>query len=133
MNKLEPYMIAFTNDICLREACYSCDYRTARVADISLSDFWGVERTSYVQNLLGGTSRVQINTAVGQQIWESIEKRVISEPIDKNNHNTTIPHERMHRLKPKFERNIRNLGFRSALYSSIIIIYINKLIRRIKR
>ena len=133
MNKVEPYMIAFANDICLRESCYNCYYRSARVADISLSDFWGVERTSHVQNLLGGTSRIQINTAVGQQIWDSIEKKIISEAIDEKNHNAAIPHERMHRLKPKFERKIKNQGFRSALYGSIISVYVNKLIRRIKR
>lgn len=133
MNKLEPYMIAFANDICLRESCYNCEYRTARVADISLSDFWGVEKTSYVQNLKKGTSRVQLNTLVGQRIWDEVEKRIVWGDVHENSHNAALPYERQHQLKPLFERNMRKYGFRSALYRMIPRIYVNKLLRRIKR
>lgn len=63
----DPYMRAFLHDLDLRPACYDCRFRgTARHADLTLGDFWGVEK------LLGpdddrGVSLVLTHTQKGEE------------------------------------------------------------------
>lgn len=58
---------------CLRPSCYRCDFRQEeRFADITLADFWGIDRVVPEMNDDRGTSLVLIHTPRGQAIWEEI-------------------------------------------------------------
>jgi ferredoxin len=41
----DPYMQLFLRNVCLRPSCYQCSFKgVSREADITLADFWGVQR-----------------------------------------------------------------------------------------
>lgn len=71
---LEPsssyYYHAFLKGTIFRESCYSCPYATQkRVGDISLGDFWGIEK-EFPQYNNKGCSLVIINTEKGRNFAE---------------------------------------------------------------
>ncbi len=65
----DPYLIAFTRNFSLNNSCYHCRYANmARVADITVSDFWGyVSRKFRFRNTNRGISMAMTNTAKGEK------------------------------------------------------------------
>ena len=60
-----------------RPSCYDCKFKGyPRIADITLADFWGIEKvnTSMEKNL--GTSLVMINSKKGERFFETIKGRI---------------------------------------------------------
>ena len=77
---LSPYYKAFLNGDTYREVCYNCQYANVqRVGDITLADFWGVEKQHPKMADLNGVSAVLINTEKGMDILKKIENEVILE------------------------------------------------------
>lgn len=65
-----------TNAYC-RPSCYDCKFKGyPRIADITLADFWGIEKvdTSMEKNL--GTSLVMINSKKGEIYFEKVKSRI---------------------------------------------------------
>lgn len=65
-----------TNAYC-RPSCYACHFKGyPRMADITLADFWGIERidSSMEKNL--GTSLVMINSQKGMAYFEKVKARI---------------------------------------------------------
>lgn len=60
-----------------RPSCYECRFKGfPRIADISIGDFWGIERfDKSVDNDLG-TSLVMINSKKGEEYFQSVKKRI---------------------------------------------------------
>ena len=68
-----PFYFGFQKSITLRPSCYRCQWADPkRVADLTLGDFWGIER--YAQNLNSktGTSMVLANTREGKHLLETL-------------------------------------------------------------
>ena len=60
-----------------RPSCYECKFKGfPRVADISIGDFWGIEKHDPSQNKNMGTSLVLINTQKGREYFERVKKRI---------------------------------------------------------
>ena len=60
-----------------RPSCYDCKFKGyPRIADITLADFWGIEKVnrSLEKNL--GTSLVMINSKKGQAFFEQVKKKI---------------------------------------------------------
>lgn len=60
-----------------RPSCYDCKFKGhPRIADITLADFWGIEKVnrSLEKNL--GTSLVMINSKKGEAFFEQVKKRI---------------------------------------------------------
>ena len=60
-----------------RPSCYECKFKGfPRIADITLADFWGIEKIepSMYDNI--GTSLVLINNEKGKRFFESIQKKL---------------------------------------------------------
>ncbi len=60
-----------------RPSCYDCKFKGyPRISDITLADFWGIEKinTSMEKDL--GTSLVMVNSKKGESFFESVKKRV---------------------------------------------------------
>lgn len=71
----DPFMRIFLNDLCLRPSCYNCLFKTkSRLADITLADFWGIEKTLPNLDDNNGTSIVIINSLFGMGFFEKISK-----------------------------------------------------------
>lgn len=73
----DPYYILFFNHINLRPSCYNCVYTTYhRFSDITLADFWGIERANkeFFDDL--GISLVFGNSDKGNELINQIKTDV---------------------------------------------------------
>lgn len=86
-----PYFYYFTQALIYRENCYSCKYACEnRPADITLGDFWGIEKQhpDYLKkpgwNEKGGISVVVANTEKGEKIISDVKGIELLESEFKN-------------------------------------------------
>lgn len=72
-----PFMRGFLQNLFLRPSCYHCPFRERHQSDITLADFWGVEKSS-IQNLSDnqGVSAIIIYTHRGKKAVEKIENQI---------------------------------------------------------
>jgi acetyltransferase-like isoleucine patch superfamily enzyme/coenzyme F420-reducing hydrogenase beta subunit len=73
-----------TNVYC-RPSCYSCHFKDfPRMADITLADFWGIEKYNKTMDKNLGTSLVMLNSRKGQKYFEEVKSRInfIPMPFD---------------------------------------------------
>lgn len=69
-----PYYYAFKEYLTFREACYACQYATiSRVGDITLGDFWSIEKFDSKANTDRGVSLVVSNSERGAEIIKKID------------------------------------------------------------
>ena len=87
----DNYMKTFLKNLCLRKSCYDCRYKKKnRWSDITLADFWNVDKVVKDFDDDKGVSAVIINSEKGQ-IWFNKIKRQITfkkvnyDDISKNN------------------------------------------------
>lgn len=74
----DAYMFGFLRGLFFRECCYRCAYAySARIGDLTLSDFWGLSPDSGM--LVGqGVSSVLLNTEKGCNLFRELGKEVDS-------------------------------------------------------
>ena len=78
------YMTAFLRNICLRPSCYQCAFKTKeRQSDITLADYWGIQKIHPEMDDDKGTSLVFVNSPKGKQIFQEISKNLIYCETDK--------------------------------------------------
>ena len=74
----------FTNAYC-RPSCYDCKFKGfPRIADITLADFWGIEKVDKTMDKDLGTSLVMLNSKKGEAFYQLIQRRInsISVPLE---------------------------------------------------
>ena len=70
-----------TNAYC-RPSCYKCKFKGfPRIADITLADFWGIERIDKSMEKNLGTSLVMINSMKGEAFFEKVKNRARVIPV----------------------------------------------------
>lgn len=69
----DPFMQMFLRDYCLRPACYQCGAKDRKLSDLTLGDFWGIERIAPEMNDGKGTSLVIARTEKGQAFFEGMK------------------------------------------------------------
>lgn len=90
------YLNAFGNGIISRPSCYKCEFTsTNRASDITIADFWGVDKFNPELDDNKGTSLIIVNTEFGQKIFNKISKslkyvEIDSEKAFKYNHNKPV-------------------------------------------
>lgn len=68
------YMQLFLRDVCLRESCYSCSFKTEhRCSDLTIADFWGVDKVCPEMFDDKGTSLVLVQSVKGKKLLETIK------------------------------------------------------------
>ena len=85
------YYESFLKGLTYRDNCYSCKYASAkRVSDLTVGDFWGINRNTLRQKTDNRISVVLVNTAHGHDLMKMaeeilhMEERDISEAVDGN-------------------------------------------------
>ena len=69
-----PYYSSFLKYTIFNDACYSCPYSTnARVGDITIGDFWGVDKYNKSINPQKGCSMLCINSQVGLDLFNCVK------------------------------------------------------------
>lgn len=62
-----------------RPACYECRFKGfPRISDISLGDFWGIEKVDRMMDDNRGTSVVLINSDKGAEYFETVKEFIVS-------------------------------------------------------
>jgi acetyltransferase-like isoleucine patch superfamily enzyme/coenzyme F420-reducing hydrogenase beta subunit len=70
-----------TNAFC-RPSCYDCKFKGfPRIADISLGDFWGIEKVDKSMDDNLGTSVVLVNSQKGRVYFDTIQQKIKSVPV----------------------------------------------------
>ncbi len=65
----------FMDGDCYRESCYTCPYSSIRrVSDITVGDFWGIDKSHPEFSSKLGVSSVLVNTEKGQKLFDSIKE-----------------------------------------------------------
>lgn len=91
----DPYERAFLANLILRPSCYQCQYKTvARVSDLTLADYWGVETVHPELALQQGVSLVLTHTEKGERLLAAVSEQATVASTDleraaKLNHATT--------------------------------------------
>lgn len=78
------YYSYFLSGEIYRECCYSCSYANMnRVGDITLGDFWGVEKLNIGEDTRFGCSLMLVNSVKGEELLEIAKKTCIIKKVDK--------------------------------------------------
>jgi acetyltransferase-like isoleucine patch superfamily enzyme/coenzyme F420-reducing hydrogenase beta subunit len=65
-----------------RPSCYNCRFKGfPQKADITLADFWGIEKIDMRMDQDKGTSLVMINSEKGKQFFDLLKDKIISKPF----------------------------------------------------
>jgi hypothetical protein len=77
------YFKAFLSDMCLRPSCHKCAFKDKyRQSDITLADFWGIEKICSDFDYEKGASLVIINSPKGEVLYNDASQEVISQQVD---------------------------------------------------
>lgn len=74
----DDYRRGYHMNVYERPSCYECKFKGfPRISDITLGDFWGIEKidSSLEQNL--GTSLIMINSKKGESFFEGIKDKLV--------------------------------------------------------
>lgn len=107
---------AFLTGSCSRKSCYDCPFKQKyRLADITLADYWGIEKISPELDDDRGISSIYVNSPKGQRILEAISDRVILREMDLDtavaNNMAMVESERLTRDRDGFLRDLRKKSF----------------------
>lgn len=114
-----PYVKAFLRDLCLRPSCYDCQAKGGRSgADITIADFWGIEKVCPALDDDRGTSAVLLHTQKGLHTWEALQgvefKPVVLNDILRGNP-SYIRSVVQPRARQRFMRRFRNVRTLASL------------------
>ncbi len=119
-HKRDLYFQAFDEGIINRDNCYNCRYANPnRVSDITIGDFWGLNRSTLSTGMNGKISVVLINSERGKDFWEEVQDLFVSEPREIEEAVKGNPH--LHKCNPAnenykiFSSNFEKLGFSKSL------------------
>jgi coenzyme F420-reducing hydrogenase beta subunit len=74
---LRIYAILFSSNLALRPSCYNCKFACLnRTSDITIGDFWGIEKTLPGIDDDMGVSLVLVNTSKGKTIFDNIKENL---------------------------------------------------------
>ena len=114
----KTYTKMFYSHLAFRESCYACKYASMhRIADITIGDFWGIEKVYPDMDDGIGVSLILINSGKGKYLFNDIKDAIecrVASASQCMQHNLMAPSN-----KPKdcdeFWENYRNKDFRYIL------------------
>jgi len=119
----DAYYYSFMKGITYRECCYGCRFATPmRSSDITLGDFWGLDKRSLGVSHDGRVSLILVNSGKGLDYVQEIggalyrEERCVSEAIA-GNPQLRCPAKR-HPKRARFRAAYPTLGFAGAIRRS---------------
>ena len=75
----------FGKHLSLRQSCFNCQYRKIeRISDITVADFWGVQKYYHDIDIIQGVSAVQINTELGKRLFDDIKEHLKTREVSQD-------------------------------------------------
>ena len=101
------YMNGFLKDLYLRPSCYDCKFKTLnRASDITLADFWGIDKVSPEMYDKKGVSLCWTSSKKGSDILAEVLKQTVYKKVDLQEavrHNpSAIKSVNVHKNRDKF-------------------------------
>lgn len=96
-NTSDVYYNSFINGKISRESCYNCKYSNEnRIGDITISDYWGIEKEHPEFYDEKGVSAIIVNTKQGKKIFSKIKENILLvesniEKVKRKNQNLIKP------------------------------------------
>ncbi len=122
----DAYFQAFLRGLTYRDSCYQCPYsRPERVADVTIGDFWGIDRKTLQHPYDGRISVILPNTEKGQAFFDTVadtlvyEQRPVEEPANEEQTNLRHPSE-PHHDRAKFLAAYKTSDFPTAIHATSI-------------
>ena len=82
VSQIDEWYHTFVTHLATRECCHSCEYTNIyRKSDITVGDFWGIEKYLPELNTSAGVSKVLINSAKGAEIFDKISDKISKEKM----------------------------------------------------
>lgn len=117
----DEYFISFLDGLTFRNSCYSCLYaKSERISDVTIGDFWGINKKTLGKKPIGRISLVLSNTDKGESFLETLngilymEERNLKEAINESQGNLIHP-TKYHSERQQFEENYKKYGFERAI------------------
>lgn len=67
---------------CLCPACYECHAKTVKLADMTIGDFWGIDKISPEMDDNQGVSLVIIRTQAGAEAFVGIKEELMYQQVE---------------------------------------------------
>lgn len=81
----DPYLRGFHGELYYRPSCYKCKYANSkRISDITMADFWGVEKLYPDEDVHKGVSVLIINTNKGNNFLNDLNNNMNLTEVDFN-------------------------------------------------
>ncbi len=81
-----PYYYAFYSHLIDRRSCYHCSYGSDdRISDITVGDYWGIERYHPSLDIKAGISALMVNTEKGEQLIKRVSEQLELTPTELSN------------------------------------------------
>lgn len=133
----DMYIKAFLSDLCLRPSCYSCAFKSKnRASDLTLADFWGIEKVLPELNDNKGTSLVLVHGKKGKKLLDDISEYIEIKEVDLDKALIYNPSATVSSSKPQkreeFIKNIRSEEFDKITEKYSKRTFIQKLKSKIK-
>lgn len=77
----DPFMQMFLKNLCLRPSCYQCPARQNKKSDLTIGDFWGIEKVAPEINDNKGISLVIVRSEKGKRLFEAIKNGIICKSV----------------------------------------------------
>lgn len=82
-SKNDKYLRGFHNALFYRPSCYNCKYANPnRISDITMADFWGVDKLFPEEDVHKGVSVILVNTKKGQNIVKQLDSDMYLKETD---------------------------------------------------
>ncbi len=77
----DSFMLMFLRDYCLRPSCYECKAKENKLSDLTMADFWGIQKVAPEMNDNRGISLVLVRTQKGMEIFNQICKNMVIKEV----------------------------------------------------
>lgn len=78
---VDPYFSLFVSNVCLRPSCYNCVAKKEKMADITVADFWGIDKVAPEMNDNKGISLVIIRSTQGEQLFDKVRNNLVIKKV----------------------------------------------------
>lgn len=118
-----PYYFAFYSKVINRLSCYRCQYRyEKRVSDLTMGDYWGVEKYHDELNIRDGVSALLVNSEKGTELLEAAKDYLRLVPTRVENiaagNNLTLDNQvknfAIPSFREKFFETLHYMGWKAA-------------------
>lgn len=137
IHRENPFMRGFLSDIYLRPSCYECKCKNGvSHSDLTIADFWGIDRLMSDFDDDKGVGLVLVNTAGGHHFFNklSMEKRLSSladvQPLNGGFKEYTRPHPKRVQF---FQRFAKGESVKNIVEDLLHVPLWRRVVKRIKK